>query len=178
MSKERYLSKIIRKPPLPDGIRKKIRELKAESEYDKADDIRKVTIARKELIINTPDQIKGRIHDYLNSVEKSLPKDLKEELREISPEEAKVRISQIEKISPEERNNDGFNLKKFITSYLKNVYSLPPGSYEREVEGHNFLIYVYLLNRVYHQDMVDLFTINGVGKTNWEKCREASLSRP
>lgn len=163
---------------IPDGARKHVRGLKAMGKYEEADKFREVIITRKEVIINAPDQIKGRIHGYLNSVEKSLPKDLKEELREISPGEAKVRISQIEKISPEERNNDGFNFKKFITSYLKNVYNLPPGSYEREVEGHNFLIYVYLLNRVYPQDMVDLFTINGVGKTNWEKCREASLSRP
>jgi len=122
---------------------------------------------------NRPDHIRKRIDDYLKVtlgiLEKKLSSEELEKLKDIIPEEANREIQVYYGVYEDVKTNVKIQMKK--------MYEVPLGSHEREIASIEFLKLMYYLSRAFPEEMMGLFEIDGIGKTNFEKCRKEVISQ-
>lgn len=147
------------------GARKHIRDLKAVHKYGEADKFRKE-------VINRSDKVKKRVDDHLEMIlgilEEKLPSEELEELKNITPEEANIKIQVHYGVY-----ND---VNTSVKIQMREMYEAPIGSPKREIATIEFLKLMHYLSWAFPEDMMELFKVNGTGKTNFEKCRKEVTS--
>jgi hypothetical protein len=149
---------------LPKGVRQHIRDLKAQGRWEEADRFR-------EEIINKIREKKKKIEEFKQDIRERIFQDDKD----ISFEEAKIRVSKIEGIPPEERQARTLP-ETVIKGFWREIKELPPLSDEIKTKRQEMYSYLHFLSLAYPADFEYMLEeVNGGGKTRLVECRDAVI---
>lgn len=179
--KELDLTKInIEVGRISHSVSKYLNRMKAAGKGEEAKAIRHSFVNKKKEIREREDHFFNLVKLMIKEEkdEKVRNKELNEleEFKSLTPEEAKIKLSIYEKVSPKERE-EKFDLENHAELQWKQIVESVSGTPQWKYEQYGLFKYLSLLKMAYPDDLDYLFSFDGKGKAVFIKLRDKVSSK-